>query len=65
MLTLFYPLIQRKTLKRKQTHFESLLCIGLIASAISLGVANAQEAVLVESNLVYGSAIDYTGSNVS
>lgn len=41
------------------------LCVGLAASLMCLGFAIAQEAVTVESNLVYGTAVDYTGSNVS
>lgn len=36
----------------------------LVASMIRLDSAEAQETVTVETNLVYGSAIDYTGSNV-
>jgi acetyl esterase/lipase len=42
-----------------------LLLIGLLTTALRLEVAVAQETVLVESNLVYGAAVDYTGSNVS
>ncbi len=43
---------------------QCLLLPGLIASIIGLEFADAQEAVTVESNLVYGTAVDYTGSNV-
>jgi acetyl esterase/lipase len=42
-----------------------LLFIGLMATVLRLDFAVAQETVTVESNLVYGSAVDYTGSNVS
>jgi acetyl esterase/lipase len=52
-------------MKRKWRHFGNPLLIGLIASFMHLDSASAQEAVIVESNLVYGTAIDYTGSNVS
>lgn len=45
-------------------HFGILVLVALIAPAISLSFAIGQE-VTVESNLVYGTAIDYTGSNVS
>ena len=45
------------------TGHHNLLFIGVIA--LHLGSATAQEAVMVESNLVYGTAVDYTGSNVS
>jgi acetyl esterase/lipase len=41
------------------------LCVGLAAWLMCPGFAIAQEAVTVESNLVYGTAVDYTGSNVS
>lgn len=50
--------------EKKMRHYVKMLLVGLIASGISLGVADASEAVNVESNLVYGSAVDYTGSNV-
>jgi acetyl esterase/lipase len=43
----------------------ALLFIGLMATVVRLGVAVAQEPVLVQSNLVYGAAVDYTGSNMS
>jgi acetyl esterase/lipase len=52
-------------MKRNRRQFGNLLCIGLIASVMHLGSAVAQEAVMVESNLVYGAAADHTGSNVS
>jgi acetyl esterase/lipase len=52
-------------MKRSRRHFGKLLLIGLSASVMHLGSVTAQEAVIVESNLVYGTAIDYTGSNVS
>lgn len=42
-----------------------LWLIGLLATALCLEVADAQPAVMVQSNLVYGTAADYTGSNVS
>jgi len=42
-----------------------LLCIGLMATVLRLDFAVAQGTVTVESNLVYGSAVDYTGSNVT
>ena len=45
------------------TNPHNLLFIGVIT--LHLGSAVAQEAVMVESNLVYGTAVDYTGSNVS
>jgi acetyl esterase/lipase len=41
-----------------------LLFIGLMATVLRLDFAVAQGTVLVESNLVYGAAVDYTGSNV-
>lgn len=41
-----------------------LLNVGLIIPVFGIGVADAQPSVVVESNLVYGSAADYTGSNV-
>jgi acetyl esterase/lipase len=43
----------------------NLLFVGLIASVMRLDFAVAQGTVTVESNLVYGTAVDYTGSNVS
>ena len=43
----------------------SLLLIGLMATVLRIDFAFAQETVMVESNLVYGSAVDYTGSNVT
>jgi acetyl esterase/lipase len=42
-----------------------LLFIGLMATVLRLEVVVAQQTVMVESNLVYGAAVDYTGSNVS
>ena len=42
----------------------SRLIVGFIFPAVGLGVAGAQASVVVEPDLVYGSAIDYTGSNV-
>lgn len=42
-----------------------LLFIGLLMTVLRLDFADAQGTVLVESNLVYGSAVDHTGSNVS
>ena len=39
--------------------------IGLMAAVLRLDFAVAQGTVLVESNLVYGAAVDYAGSNVS
>lgn len=51
-------------MKRRWRHFGNRLFVGLIGSVISLGLADAQEVVTVESNLVYGTAVDYTGSNV-
>jgi len=41
------------------------LLIGLMALAFHLDIAVAQGTVVVESNLVYGAAMDYSGSNVS
>jgi acetyl esterase/lipase len=43
----------------------SLLVAGLLATGLHLEVAAGQGTVLVESNLVYGAAVDYAGSNVS
>ncbi len=42
-----------------------LLLIGLLAIGLRLEVVFAQGTVVVASNLVYGTAVDYTGSNVS
>jgi acetyl esterase/lipase len=42
-----------------------LWLIGLLATVLRLDIVVAQETVTVESNLVYGAAVDYTGSNVS
>ena len=42
-----------------------LWLISLMAAVLRLEVVRAQPAVMVESNLVYGTAVDYTGSNVS
>jgi acetyl esterase/lipase len=42
-----------------------LLFVGFIASIIHFDSAPAQGLVTVESNLVYGTAIDYAGSNMS
>lgn len=39
--------------------------IGLLVTVLRLDVALAQGTILVESNLVYGAAVDYAGSNVS
>ena len=50
---------------RKWECLGKLLFIGLIALVTHLGSALAQESVIVESNLVYGTAVDYTGTNVS
>lgn len=47
-----------------QRHLRDWLTAGLIIQVIGLGGAEAQGSVIVESNLVYGSAIDYVGSNV-
>lgn len=52
-------------MKRSWRRFGNLLFIGVIALVMHLGSAVAQETVMVESNLVYGAAVDYTGSNVS
>ena len=52
-------------MKSRRRYFGSLLLIGLITSVMHSGSALAQATVIVESNLVYGTAIDYTGSNVS
>src|SRR6185369_10519612 len=41
------------------------LLIGLLATVLHVEVVVAQETVLVESNLVYGAAVDFAGSNVS
>lgn len=51
-------------MKRKRLLSKNLLYVGLITAVICLGIVDAQAAVEVESNLVYGSAVDYTGSNV-
>jgi acetyl esterase/lipase len=53
----------RKAVNRKCSPLGNL-CIGLIAAVLHLGSAAAQEAVAVESNLVYGAATDHTGSTV-
>jgi acetyl esterase/lipase len=42
-----------------------LLFIGLMTTVLHLDFAVAQETVMVQSNLVYGAAVDYTGSSVS
>jgi|GEM_PF-5149489 len=52
-------------MKIKMTRFGNPLFIAAIALVTHLGPAVAQEAVMVESNLVYGTAVDYTGTNVS
>ena len=52
-------------MKGRWRRFANRLVVALIASFIILGFADAQEPVTVESNLVYGTAVDYTGSNVS
>jgi acetyl esterase/lipase len=44
--------------------FGNLQFIGLLASLVVSGFAVAQEAVRVDSNLVYGKAVDHTGSKV-
>ncbi len=41
------------------------MMVGLLMTILHLDFAVAQETILVESNLVYGSAVDYAGSNVS
>jgi acetyl esterase/lipase len=42
-----------------------LLLIGLMATVLRLDIAVGQGTVLVQSNLVYGAAVDHAGSNVS
>src|SRR5215831_2171603 len=51
-------------MKRRSRRFRNLLFVSLIASVMRLGFAVAQEAVVTESNLLYGAAVDYTGSNM-
>jgi acetyl esterase/lipase len=53
------PPVMNKSLRRW------LLFIGLLATVLRLEVAVAQGTVLVEANLVYGAAVDYTGSTVA
>ncbi|MEJ0088572.1 MAG: alpha/beta hydrolase [Limisphaerales bacterium] len=52
-------------MKRNWNRFGCRLFIGAMALVMHLCTAVAQEAVIVESNLVYGAATDYAGSNVS
>jgi acetyl esterase/lipase len=52
-------------MKKRWKHLGNLLLMGLTAAFMHLDSVSAQESVIVESNLVYGTAIDYTGSNVS
>ena len=52
-------------MKRTWTRFGIRLFAGLTAWMMCLDDATAQEPVTVESNLVYGTALDYTGTNIS
>lgn len=52
-------------MKKFDRAFHRPLSILALALATSLGSASAQEPVIVESNLVYGTAADYAGFNVS
>jgi hypothetical protein len=54
----------KTTTKRTNGRLGNLLTFIFIALAMSLGLAIASAAVTVESNLVYGAATDYRGSNV-
>ena len=58
-------IIITRVMKISDTYFGNLLFIGMIVLEIHLGSAAGQAAVLVETNLVYGTAVDYTGSNMS
>jgi acetyl esterase/lipase len=52
-------------INKSRRRLGKLLFIGLLATVLRLDFAVAQGAVTVESNLVYGAAVDYTGFNVS
>jgi len=57
--------IRTLVMKNSSRHFGKWRLFALAAFILPAAVAAAQTAVTVESNLVYGSALDYTGSNVS
>lgn len=52
-------------MKKREICFENLLRIVVIALVMHLCFAVAGETVTVESNLVYGTAVDYAGTNES
>ncbi len=54
-----------RVINQSRCRLRKLLFIGLLAMVLRLDFAAAQGTVVVESNLVYGAAVDFTGSNVS
>jgi acetyl esterase/lipase len=58
-------MLNPRVMNNNWRHLAKLWFIGLLVTFLRLEVALAQGTVLVASNLVYGSAVDYAGSNVS
>lgn len=64
-MKIFQSRFRARFLKEKGWRRGNLWLLGLSLPVMQLGSTAVRAAVMVESNLVYGTAPDYTGSNVS